>query len=96
MASGQSALHCVSFVTGAARAEELGLQPLKEILQEFGGWPVVQGDSWDEESFVWYNNVYEFRRVGYSIDYLIDFSITTDLKNSSYRTIDVSIKFAFL
>jgi len=71
------------------RAEELGLAPLKDTLDELGGWPVVVGDSWDNSSFVWYETIYQFRRIGYSIDYLIDFSITTDLKNSSFRVIDL-------
>jgi len=33
--------------------------------------------------------VYTFRRHGYSTDYLIDFSIVTDSKNSSWRVIDI-------
>ena len=31
--------------------------------------------------------IYKFRRKGYSTDYLFDFSIATDIKNSTYRTI---------
>lgn len=53
---------------------------------------MVVGDDWDEESFVWYEMIYKFRKVGYSVDYFIDFSITADLKNSTFRTIDVNLK----
>jgi len=60
------------------------------VLDKFGGWPVVVGDSWDEEEFVWYEMIYKFREVGYSIDYFVDFSIVADLKNSTSRVIDVS------
>ena len=28
--------------------------------------------------------IYKFRKFGYSVDYLVDFSVTTDLKNSRY------------
>ena len=52
---------------------------------------MVVGDSWDEESFIWYEMIYKFRQVGYSVDYFIDFSITADLKNSTFRTIDVNL-----
>ena len=34
--------------------------------------------------------IYKFRRVGFSIDYFVDFSVTTDLKNSTSRVIDVT------
>ena len=50
------------------------------------------GDSWDESQFVWYEMIYKFRKVGYSIDYFVDFSVTTDLKNSTSRIIDVSLR----
>ena len=33
--------------------------------------------------------MYKFRKRGYSVDYLIDFSVTTDLKNSSWRILDL-------
>ena len=36
------------------RLEEIGLAPLRELLEKFGGWPVVDGDSWSEDSFDWF------------------------------------------
>ena len=35
------------------KIEKIGLQPLKDMLKELGGWPVLEGDSWDEENFSW-------------------------------------------
>jgi len=63
---------------------------LLEILDEFGGWPVIVGDSWDESNFLWSEMIYKLRRMGFSSDLFIDFSVTTDLKNSTLRTIDVA------
>ena len=60
-----------------------------DCVQEMGGWPVLEGVDWDEESFSWIETVYTFRQHGYSTDYLIDFSIVTDSKNSSWRVIDI-------
>ena len=34
------------------------------------------------ESIFRYEMNYKFRENGYSVDYLVDFSVTTDLKNS--------------
>ena len=99
------------------KIEELGLEPIKEILNDLGGWPVLLGKfnqyfaiflckntyfcpfyqflgpnatwSGDNGNYIWYKQVYKFREVGYSVDYLIDFSVTTDLKNSSWRILDL-------
>ncbi|KAK2585581.1 hypothetical protein KPH14_010214 [Odynerus spinipes] len=69
--------------------EERGLEPLENILQQLGGWPVLEGDNWNEETFDWKDSVYKFRKLGYSVDYFLDFSIGPDLKNSTMRLIDL-------
>ena len=71
------------------RIEKIGLEPLKNMLKKLGGWPVLEGDKWDEDNFTWIDTVYKFRENGYSTDYLIDFSVVTDSKNSSWRVIDI-------
>lgn len=71
--------------------EERGLRPLFDITDKLGGWPVVKGDEWDSKSeWSWTWAVKEFRKVGYSMDYIFDFSIGIDLKKSTSRIIDVS------
>lgn len=72
-----------------ALIEERGLKPLEDIHESMGGWPVVKGDSWDENSWSWQQSVKNFRKRGYSTDYILDFSVGTDLKNSTRRIIDV-------
>ena len=67
------------------KIEEVGLDPLKKMLNKMGGWPVLEGDAWDEGKFNWIDTVYTFRNHGYSTDYLIDFSIVTDSKVISIR-----------
>lgn len=79
----------------SAVIEQQGLDPLLNILQKLGGWPVLEGDQWNENEFNWKESVYKFREMGYSVDYFIDFSIGVDLKNSTKRTIDVRIRTNF-
>lgn len=74
----------------AAAIEQRGLGPMQEILAKLGGWPVLEGDKWKEENFDWKQSVYKFRKVGYSVDYFMDFSVSIDFKNSTKRIIDVS------
>jgi len=71
------------------KIEKIGLDPLKSMLKQLGGWPVLEAEDWDESSFSWIDTVYTFREHGYSTDYLIDFSVGIDSKNSSWRLIDI-------
>ncbi|CAH1236556.1 unnamed protein product [Diabrotica balteata] len=69
--------------------EEDGMTTISEVLKQLGGWPVLEGDSWNENDFDWKNSVYKFRKVGYGVDYFIDFSVVGDVKNSTKRVIDL-------
>ncbi|CAB3363322.1 Hypothetical predicted protein [Cloeon dipterum] len=69
--------------------EERGIAPAKKMLKNLGGWPVLEGDDWDAGSFSWLQSVYKFREQGFSVDYFIDFSVGTDVKNSTRRIIDL-------
>jgi len=70
--------------------EERGLKPLITITDTLGGWPVVKGNDWDKQSeWTWTWAVKEFRKIGYSMDYIFDFSIGIDLKKSTSRIIDI-------
>ena len=71
------------------KIEERGLATLKNILKKLGGWPLLEGENWNQEGFRWFNLVYNFREIGLSVDYLVDFSVTADLRNSSWRTLDL-------
>ena len=66
--------------------------PLKALHENLGGFPVVMGDAWDGSKNSWEGLVKQLRDLGYSTDYIIDFSVDTDLKNSSRHLINVSKK----
>lgn len=69
--------------------EDRGLKPLSDKHEKIGGWPVVRGDEWDKTEWNWQNTIKIIRELGFSTDFLIDFSVETDLKNSSRRIINV-------
>lgn len=70
--------------------EERGIKALADILEAFGGWPVVKGDLWSGENFVWAEIVKKFRRMGLETSVFFALSVVTDLKNSTRRVLDVS------
>lgn len=49
---------------------------------------MISGDKWNEDDFHWTSAVYRNRALGYSIDHMFDFSVTTDVKNSTWRILD--------
>ena len=69
--------------------EARGLGPVRAILKKLGGWPLLEGSDWNDKGFKWYELIYKFREMGFSVDYFYDFSVVTDLKNSSWRTMDL-------
>jgi len=69
------------------KLEEKGIQPLLDVLDELGGWPVLKGESWDAESFNWWTWVHKVNKVGLGIDGIVTFSMGADDKNSSWRVI---------
>ncbi len=42
--------------------ERLGLEPLKRILKDLGGWPVLEGDQWSDQGYIWYEQVRRAQR----------------------------------
>ncbi|KFM76718.1 Membrane metallo-endopeptidase-like 1, partial [Stegodyphus mimosarum] len=69
--------------------EKSGSEPLKKALKDLGGWPVVEGEKWDEASFDWIDTLIRFRRLGYSHDILIDLSVTADYRNNTAHIIEL-------
>lgn len=61
------------------------------MLDELGGWPVLKGSAWDESGYDWKDDIYKFRRYRYSVDFIINFSIVPDMKNTTVRMLQVSI-----
>lgn len=70
--------------------ENTGLKTVKHFLHDLGGWPVLQGNSWNERDFDWKKTTYQLRHLGFSDDHFISFGIDLDDKNSTKRVLKVS------
>lgn len=70
--------------------EERGLQPLVDILESFGDWPVVKGSLWIDDNFSWVEVLKKIRHLGLNTAFIFDIFVDTDSKNSSKHVLYVS------
>lgn len=68
--------------------EKRGIEPLLELLETFGGWPLLD-DSWDEKNFDWLKLTALLRK--YNNDILIVEWVGADIQNSNHNVIQVSL-----
>ena len=69
------------------RLDELGLEPIKDIVSQVGGWPVVEGDAWKGEKFDVWKQSAKVYHMGYSSNYIATVDVATDAKNNSHRVL---------
>lgn len=68
--------------------EKLGLDPIKDLLNTMGGWPVIL-DTWDESSWTWQKMVKDLEAIGFPSNFLFELSVTPNQKNTSTRILGV-------
>lgn len=70
--------------------EKRGNEPLIDLLNIFGGWPVVKGNKWSEDSFDWIETLKKFRIHGVDTASIFKFDVVLDLQNATVRACYVS------
>ena len=68
-----------------ASIDEHSLTELQELLDEMGGWPVVEGDDWDGEDFNWWDLSLRASAVGLDTGRIISIGIGTNPADSEAR-----------
>lgn len=70
-----------------------------EILNRYGGWPVVEGENWEADNWDWVAAKKNILNDGLVDDLILEFSVRPDFRNSSKRILYVSglplIQFAY-
>lgn len=62
---------------------------MSDILEAFGGWPVVKGNGWNEGEWNWMEINTRMSAKGLEDALLFSLAILTDQRNSSRRILDV-------
>lgn len=78
--------HIYKFI---ANIELRGLYPLKKILNQLGGWPVLEGNKWKDDDFDWKNLTHDLKEHGFLINHLFSLVVGTDIKNPKRRVLQV-------
>lgn len=73
----------------SAIIEKFGVEPMKNYLETFGGWPVVE-NSWNETSWSLQRTVTDLELLGFESSYLFEKTLDHDSINASRRVLYVS------
>lgn len=88
-------MHCIFFWSNNVKFfyhsfVSLGIEPLVDILEKYGGWPVVKGDAWEANDWDWLEMKKNISHDGLFDDLILEFRISTNYHNTSLRSIFVS------
>jgi hypothetical protein len=70
------------------KIETDGIEPVLSLINELGGWPILQGSSWNSTTYNLSNLLFRLRQYNYNIIFRINTDV--DEKNSSETDIVVS------
>ena len=69
----------------------MGRKPLLEVIKLLGGWPVLDGNTWQDKVFDWKQAVYKRRNYGFSVEPFFALGIEMDSKNNNKKVIYVCL-----
>lgn len=69
-----------------------GLEPLLQLFKRLGGWPVIEGDQWDDKTWTWIDFTYRCRENGITESLFVDLSLESSPIDSKQQIINVSSK----
>lgn len=74
-----------------AAIDAIGFEPILAIFRKSGGWPVLDGNLWNEHGFDWKSSICKLREAGMPFNYLITFDIDANPKNTTEYVIFVRL-----
>ena len=77
------------------KIEALRLKQINGIIQKIGGWPIIEGEKWNESDFDWIESIRQMREIGLTMAYLFDIGVVPNFKNSSLNSLMVIFNLSF-
>ena len=71
--------------------EQLKLQPIEEVMDIMGGWPVTK-TAWNESNWSWQQTVKDLETIGFPTNFIFELGIEADQKNNSRRILKVKYR----
>lgn len=59
------------------------------IIKDLGGWPVLEGDKWDQNKFNWLKSLFQLRKLGFGHNMFMSIYSSHDLRNNSRNILHV-------
>lgn len=72
------------------KLNELGIPPMVELLERYGGWPVAKGDKWNADSWNWLEIQRKMYDDGFTDNLILDISFGPYFKNSTKNVLNVN------
>lgn len=69
---------------------KIGIDRVVEKMKYLGGWPVVKSHDWNEKTWFWQKAMQDIELIGFTSNYLFNYGLSVDLKESSKRILVVS------
>jgi neprilysin len=67
-----------------------GVQPLRDLLKDLGGFPLIDGAAWDTDgTWTWPKFIVEAKKKGFKPEAFFNFEVAPDFMASTARTIEV-------
>ena len=73
-----------------AGIKSYGVNPMRDVMDSLGGWPVVVGNKWDNTTFDWINVTEIMRKLGYSADMVVQFKVVVHPNKNTKNLLYVS------
>lgn len=71
--------------------EKRGIQPLIDLTKSYGGWPVIEGNQWNEDDWNWFDVYTKMFAEGLDLSLLFELEIAPSFSNSTVNRIYVRI-----